>query len=261
MPTKSTVENPQQMESTRREAWKMFDRIAHRYDLLNRLLSFGRDVAWRKRVARHLPPGGSLSVLDLATGTGDLLISMVTQRGGIAEALGIDLAEKMLAVGKEKLRRRRLDGQIRLQPGDAADIPFEDDHYDAVTIAFGIRNVPDVPLALREMRRVLKPGGRVLILEFSLPANYLVRHIYLFYFRHILPLVGSLISGDSYAYRYLNRTVEIFPYGQEFLNLLTAAGFENVGMTPLTFGVATIYQGDKSLSAGAPRRGQGVEQA
>lgn len=230
---------------SRTEVWKMFDRIAHRYDLLNRMLSMGQDVVWRKRVARHLPDYSNQHILDLATGTGDLIISIFEKSERVKSGIGIDMAEKMLEFGRPKLRKKNLDQAITLQKGDAMDIPFPAESFDAVTIAFGIRNVIDVPESMREMFRVLKPAGRVIILEFSLPGNRVFRSLYLFYFRKVLPVIGGLISGDSYAYRYLNETVETFPYREEFCQLLREAGFSDVKMTPLTFGIATIYQGDK----------------
>ena len=223
----------------------MFDRIAHRYDLLNRILSFGQDVRWRKRLAHHLPDGEAESILDIATGTADVLL-MLNGAARIGNAVGIDMSEKMLARGNDKIRAAGLDARFTLKPGDATAIPEPDASFDVATIAFGIRNVMDADRALREMRRVLKPGGRALILEFALPRNVVMRRLYLFYFRHILPLVGGLISGDSYAYRYLNQTVESFPYGEAFLELMTRAGFENPSVEYLTFGVAAIYQGDRA---------------
>ncbi len=151
----------------------------------------------------------------------------------------------MLGVGRQKITDRNLDQELSLQIGDATNISFLDDSFDAVTIAFGIRNVENLRKSLREMHRVLKPGGRAVILEFSLPANRFIRALYLFYFRNILPKVGALISGDKYAYQYLNETVESFPYGDDFCDLMKAVGFRKVKSTPLTFGIATIYQGDK----------------
>lgn len=232
-------------EPSRREVWKMFDRIAGRYDLLNRMLSFGQDVVWRNRVARHLPKKENLRLLDLATGTADQLISIFKHNKDAGSAIGIDMAEMMLDVGRTKLKKRELNESITLQTGNAVKIPFSDQSFDATTISFGIRNVSDVSESLREMYRVLCPDGRAIILEFSLPKNALIRSGYLFYFRHILPRLGSLISGDSYAYKYLNQTVETFPYGRAFCELMTDAGFDNVKATPLTFGIATIYQGDR----------------
>lgn len=227
------------------EVWTMFDRIAGRYDLLNRMLSFGQDVVWRKRVSKHLPPKPNMRILDVATGTADLIISMFQKNGNLSEGVGVDMAEKMLDVGRKKIDHLKLGDKIKLETGNALTLPFEADEFDALSISFGIRNVSDVPRALSEFYRVLRTDGRVLILEFSLPSSRIMRSLYLFYFRHILPRVGSLISGDSYAYRYLNQTVESFPYGRRFCQLLTDAGFENVAFTQLTFGIATIYQGDK----------------
>lgn len=238
---------------SRTDVWKMFDRIAHRYDLLNRLLSFGQDVVWRRKVAGFLPEFPQLKVLDLATGTGDLLISLYQKDPRISSGIGIDLSEKMLEVGREKLKAYPENPPLTLRRGDAVDIPFPAGSFHAVTIAFGIRNVLDVEESLREMRRVLVPGGRALILEFSLPKNVFIKGSYLFYFRKILPMVGGLISGDADAYRYLNRTVESFPFGEEFCRLMTKNGFRNVGFKPLTFGVASIYYGSKpGEEGGAP---------
>ena len=229
---------------SRNEVWKMFDRIAHRYDLLNRSLSFGQDVVWRKRMKRYLPDRENLRLLDLATGTADQLIYLSSDER-IASGVGMDLAEKMLDIGREKIAQRGLDGKLRLQTGDAVKVPANDESADVVTMSFGIRNVIAVSEALAEMHRVLKPGGRALILEFSLPGNTMMRRLYLFYFRHILPWIGSLVSGDAYAYRYLNKTVETFPYGEGFCELMRAAGFSEVRAHPVTFGIASIYQGDK----------------
>ena len=223
----------------------MFDRIAHRYDLLNRLLSFGTDVRWRKRLGKHLPQGDALNVLDLATGTADLLISMKKHCPRVQRGTGVDVSFGMLSYGVPKLHALGLADRFRLVRGDAMRLPLPSDHFDAATISFGIRNVLDVGAGLREMHRVLRPGGRVLVLEFSLPGNALFRTGYLFYFRHVLPRIGALLSGDSHAYHYLNQTVETFPYGEAFCALLRDAGFRDVRAFPLTLGIATLYQGDK----------------
>ncbi len=236
----------QNMEKpSRTKVWKMFDRISARYDLLNHLLSFGQDIRWRRKMVRLIPVGDALEVLDIATGTADQAISMARSHKNIRQVTGIDLAEMMLEKGKVKIDKQGLSDRIILQAGDACALRFADKSFDVVTISFGIRNVEKLEKALAEMYRVLKSDGKVLILEFSLPAIPLIRTVYLFYFRYILPKLGGIISGDKTAYRYLNETVETFPFGSEFCNLLERAGFVQVISTPLTLGVAAIYQGRK----------------
>ncbi len=229
----------------RQETWKMFDRIAFRYDLLNRLLSFRRDVAWRKRLVQCLPGGTNLRVLDLATGTADVLIALHSGSGKVGNGVGLDMSMNMLNLSKKKVDRRGLGGCLAMLRSDASAIAVQDNIFDAATMAFGIRNVVDVSRALREIHRVLKPEGRGLILEFSLPRSPVFRTIYLFYFRHVLPRIGALISGDRQAYRYLNQSVESFPQGEGFCELMAEAGFNNVQAFPLSLGIATLYQGDK----------------
>ena len=223
----------------------MFNRISSRYDFLNRLLSLRRDVVWRKKIAALLPPGKPLDVLDMATGTADVLLALCRMSDRIRFAVGIDMAQQMLTRALEKIRRAGRSQQVSVLPADALRPPFREGVFDAVTMAFGIRNVTDVDLCLREMRRVLRPGGRALILEFSLPANHWIRTLYLLYFRHILPRIGGLISGDAEAYGYLNRSVETFPYGRDFEERMEKAGFGRVKTQPLTFGIASIYMGEK----------------
>lgn len=223
----------------------MFDRIAPRYDLLNRVLSAGRDVAWRKRMARHLPARESLRLLDVATGTADQILMLMDVAPRIETALGIDMAEKMLEVGREKIRARGRERRVTLQRGDALAIPAPDASCDVCTISFGIRNVVDVVAGLREMARVLRPGGRALILEFSKPASSWFRPLYFFYLRHVLPVVGGWFSGDREAYRYLNVTIESFPSGEDFCALMREAGFVSVRAVPLSLGIASIYLGDR----------------
>jgi demethylmenaquinone methyltransferase/2-methoxy-6-polyprenyl-1,4-benzoquinol methylase len=230
---------------SRAESWRMFDRIARRYDLLNRLLSCRCDVAWRNKVAEYLPDRSNQCVLDIATGTADLLLSLFRRSQQVGSGIGIDMSPKMLELAREKIAGRQLDNKISLVRADALRLPFANGSFDAVTIGFGIRNVPDVPAALAEMHRVLKPGGKVLVLEFSLPRNRLMRRLYPFHLRGIIPRLGALISGDGYAYRYLNETVETFPYGDQFCDLMKQAGFCNVSAVPLTFGIATIYHGSR----------------
>lgn len=232
-------ENP-----SREGAHEMFDRIAHRYDLLNRILSMGTDRGWRKRMRSYLPGSGPLQLLDLATGTADVMLFLESTSGRIQSGVGVDLSLGMLKVGHRKLRHRGLTEKLKLVRGDATALGVGDARFDAATFSFGIRNVLDVPAALHEMLRTLKPGGRALILEFSIPRSILVRAPYLFYFRNILPLIGGAVSGDADAYRYLNKTVESFPYGDAFLKLMADAGFTNLRAVPLTFGIATLYVGD-----------------
>ncbi len=228
----------------------MFDAISPRYDLLNRLLSFGLDVYWRRQLARFLPENVAgtacgMSLLDLATGTADVLLTLLKNNPRIRAGFGIDLADKMLDIGRRKVAREGFEGRISLQHGDARQIPYNDKTFDVVTMAFGIRNVEEPAVVLREMRRVLKPGGRALILEFSLPHNRILRAAHLFYLRSVVPAIGGLVSGHSEAYRYLNQTIERFPCGAAFCAIMQDAGFQNVNAHPLMGGIATIYVGEK----------------
>jgi len=239
-----TTSTPPEAPS-RRRVWVMFDRIAHRYDFLNHFLSAYRDVAWRRHVAEMLGETGCLQALDLATGTADQLLALYDS-GRVTSGVGLDLAQNMLAIGRTKIEARGLTEHLSVRTGDAEDIPFEDNSFDCVTISFGIRNVSDVEHALHEMLRVLRKGGRALILEFSLPANRIVRSVYLFYLRHVLPGLGRIIAGHPHAYRYLNETIETFPHGEQFCALMQRAGFSNVAAEPLTAGIVSVYRGDKS---------------
>ncbi len=232
-------------EPSRQKVWHMFDRIAPRYDLLNRLLSFRQDVAWRRRMARQVQAKTGLVLLDIATGTADQIISLMRGNNRITSAVGVDMSEGMLGFGREKIRKLNWADRVVLKTGDAMKIPEPDATFDVATMSFGIRNVLNVTEALREVHRVLKPGGRALILEFSTPGNRLFRPLYFFYLRHVLPVLGGILSGDRSAYRYLNRTIETFPSGREFCAIMEAAGFERVQAIPLTFGIASIYQGDR----------------
>ena len=240
MPSSPTQETP-----SREHVWRMFDRIAPRYDLLNRLLSGRRDVAWRKALVKRLPEGAGLRVLDLATGTGDVLLAIAAAHSNLRQGVGVDISSGMLVLGREKVRKHSTGARLSLAQGDAMALAFPEAAFDLVSIAFGIRNVIDVDTALREMHRVLAPGGKALILEFSMPQTPGFKHLYLAYFRHLLPRIGGLLSGDYAAYQYLNKTVESFPYGEAFCQRMRAAGFEGVAAQPLTFGIATLYEGIK----------------
>jgi demethylmenaquinone methyltransferase/2-methoxy-6-polyprenyl-1,4-benzoquinol methylase len=233
--------------SARPSVGLMFDRISRTYDLLNHLLSLGRDWSWRRKAAGRLDATRDLKVIDLATGTGDLLISLLRQRPNITQATGLDISENMLTVCREKLRRRGLADRASLQCGDASKTPFPDGTFGAATMAFGIRNTADAARTLREIHRILKPGGAAMILEFSLPACPVMRWFYLRYLRLVVPLVGSIVSGDRHAYRYLDESIESFQQPAEFCCLMQQAGFCEVSVTPLTHGVASIYKGIKGV--------------
>jgi demethylmenaquinone methyltransferase/2-methoxy-6-polyprenyl-1,4-benzoquinol methylase len=235
-------------EPSRQQVWHMFDRIAPRYDLLNRLLSFRRDVAWRKRMGKLIPGGSDLNLLDIATGTADQILSLMVATPRIVNAVGVDMSEGMLDYGRKKISKLGWEDRILLKTGDAMSIPETGRSFDVATMSFGIRNVLNVSGALREILRVLKPGGRTLILEFSTPSNPLFRPLYFFYLRHILPIIGGILSGDSTAYKYLNRTIETFPSGEDFCAIMREAGFEHVKVVPLTLGIASIYQGDRPVA-------------
>lgn len=222
----------------------MFDGIARRYDVLNRVLSLQRDQRWRRLAAQLALAAHPRTVLDIATGTADLPLILAALDPQV-RVTGIDIAAEMLARGRAKLRRCGADAQVALRQGDALALPAAAASVDAVTIAFGIRNVADYRTALREMYRVLRPSGSVTILEFSLPRHPLVRGPYLLYFRRLLPVIGGLLSGNPTAYRYLNRSVESFPGGEEFCRLLAAAGFERIRRFTLTFGIAALYHARK----------------
>ena len=221
----------------------MFDRIAPVYDILNHLLSFGRDFSWRRRLADAIVKNEKLRVLDLATGTGDILITLLDRNPNIAEAVGLDISENMLAVCRRKIARRKLTGRVSLVRADASACGLAGESFDVVTMGFGIRNTPDAFKTLTEIHRLLKPGGTALILEFSMPANRILRSCYLFYLRFFVPLLGRLLSGDNHAYRYLDTSIEKFYRPDAFCRIMQKAGFSNVSATPLTFGVACLYQG------------------
>ncbi len=233
------------VEESREEVWKMFDRISPRYDLVNRLLSFGIDHHWRRQLIRHLPQEKGLRLLDLATGTGDQLITIVKRAKQVETALGLDMSQEMVRMGQRKIIDKPYTHRITLMEGDATSIALDKEAVDCVTMSFGIRNVTSVEKCLEECFRVLTPSGKVMILEFSMPKNRLIRGLHLFYLRHVLPLVGGLVSRDPKAYRYLNKTIETFPYGEAFCAKLKAAGFYQVKAYPMTFGAATLYIGEK----------------
>ena len=217
----------------------MFDRIAARYDAMNRVLSFGLDRGWRRRTVRALALGAAPRVLDLATGTGDLAFDIARMHPD-ATVIGLDPSRQMLAVAHAKRARRGLADRITLVEGDAQHLPYRDGEMDAATIAFGIRNVPDRLAALREMARVVRPGGRVAILELGEPRSGFMAKAALFHTRHVVPRLGALLSGAR-EYKYLQRSIAAFPPSTEFAALMEQAGLRVIEVVPLTFGVCTLY--------------------
>ena len=220
----------------------MFDAIAGRYDFLNHFLSAGIDRRWRRRAVASLALTGRERVLDLCTGTGDLAIAAMRARPGAERVVGLDFAAAMLAIGTRKIGALHLQQAIALVRGDATRLPMADASVDAVAIGFGIRNVDDVPAACREIHRVLKPRGRLAILEFAIPCTPGFRQAYLWYLRHVLPRIGRAISRHDGAYRYLQTSIDAFASPDEFVKLLRQNGFTEVRPVPLTFGSVILYK-------------------
>ncbi|MGD0784936.1 MAG: bifunctional demethylmenaquinone methyltransferase/2-methoxy-6-polyprenyl-1,4-benzoquinol methylase UbiE [Sedimentisphaerales bacterium] len=238
------MEKPQ---PSRIDIYKLFDRIASRYDLFNRISSFGLDVSWRRKLAASLKGKKQLKVLDLATGTGDLLLSMFDAGCDISSAVGIDTSSQMLAIAAKKLAQRGLTDKVSLKQADATNLTAFDNQFDVVTCAFGIRNFTDTDAGLKQMYKCLKPAGRLLILEFSLPKNIIVKMFYLFYLRCIIPVIGKIITGDFAAYLYLSKTIQTYPSGVDFCRLIQSAGFSDTQAVPLTFGTVTLYSASKPV--------------
>ena len=239
----STVVAPTPGAPEKAAVRSMFDRIAPRYDLLNRLLSAGTDVRWRRRAVDFLELDPPLRVLDLCSGTADLLIEAVSRHPRSC-GLGVDLAQGMLTRGARKLERRGLASRARLAGGDGERLPVRDESFDAALVGFGIRNIGEPARALADVHRALRPGGRFVVLEFSMPRG-VVGRLYRAYFTALLPRIGRLVSGDSSAYSYLPASVLAFPSPQAFAALMEQAGFVSVRIAPLTFGIACLHRGEK----------------
>ncbi|HIJ96288.1 MAG TPA: bifunctional demethylmenaquinone methyltransferase/2-methoxy-6-polyprenyl-1,4-benzoquinol methylase UbiE [Desulfuromonadales bacterium] len=223
---------------------QMFGAIAPRYDFLNRLLSFGIDRRWRKKAVRLLKYRPDARILDVATGTGDVALEIARTTPTTVKITGADFCKEMVDRGRDKVAASPYADRIDFKVAPCEDLPFASDTFDSITIAFGIRNVVDRKLGLAEMWRVLRPGGRMLILEFSTPRSAFFRQIYYFYFRRLLPVVGGLFSRYN-AYKYLPDSVLEFPSQEEFSRMISDAGFRNIHLHELTFGIATIYVGEK----------------
>lgn len=233
----------EQTSGKKEQVATMFNNISKKYDFLNHFLSLGIDILWRKKAIKLLKELQPKIILDIATGTGDFAIEALSLNP--TKIIGIDISEGMLAVGKEKIKSKGLDNVIELQLGDSENLSFDDNYFDAYTVGFGVRNFEHLEKGLAEMLRVLKPNGRAVILEFSKPKAFPVKQLYNFYFNHILPTIGNLISKDNAAYTYLPESVNAFPEGDEFVNILNKVGYKNVQAIPLMFGISSIYTATK----------------
>lgn len=222
---------------------KMFDTISTKYDGLNRVISFGIDIKWRKRVVAIIGKNNPNSILDVATGTGDLAINLV--QTGAKKIIGLDLSPGMLEVGQKKIAAKEMDNIVKMVVGDSENLPFEANSFDAVTVAFGVRNFENLEKGLSEIYRVLKKNGTFVVLETSNPTKTPYKQGYKFYTKFILPGIGKLFSKDRSAYSYLSESAAVFPYGEEFNNILKKIGFINIENKPQTFGVASIYVATK----------------
>ena len=229
---------------SKEQSYAMFDTISPSYDRINRILSLGRDLAWRKKLKQYLPCFSSLNILDLATGTGDQIFTFLPVKK-VKKVIGLDLSRQMLDLARKKLEKKGEKNRWDLIHGDAQNLPFSEEQFEAVSISFGIRNMPDPKKALQEMLRVLKPKGRALILEFSLPQTPWVRKVHHFYLKSILPKVGGFLSKNPDSYEYLHQTITSFPYGKAFLDLMEEAGFYAPFQIPLNLGAVTLYVGEK----------------
>ena len=232
-----------QKSSKKEQVATMFNNISKRYDLLNHLLSLGIDIYWRKQAIKHLKADQPQLIMDMATGTADFAIESLSLNP--QKVIGVDISEGMLEVGRKKLRKMKLDQRIELKLGDSERIPFDDNIFDAIIVAFGVRNFETLEQGLADMYRVLKPGGKVVVLEFSKPTVFPLKQLYNFYFKSILPLIGRIISKDQSAYTYLPESVQAFPDGNAFLEVLQKVGYHETACKTLTFGVSSIYTGRK----------------
>lgn len=231
-------------ESKKSQVSRMFDHIAGTYDFLNHFLSLGIDIQWRRKVIKALRSHQPKQIIDLATGTGDLAIEATKLNP--EKVVGVDISEGMLDIGRKKLRKKGLEDVIKLTYGDSENLDYQNHRFDAAMVAFGVRNYEDLDQGLREIYRVIKPGGMIVVLEFSQPEYFPMKQLYMLYFRKILPLIGRLFSKNRSAYSYLPESVLAFPSGKEFLKHLQKSGFKDTSCLKLTFGIASIYQGIKS---------------
>lgn len=233
-----------QTATKKEQVASMFDNISKKYDFLNHFLSLGIDILWRKRAIRELKAIQPRVMLDVATGTGDFAFEAIKILQP-EKIIGVDISDGMLNIARKKIAERNLGGTFSVQLGDSEGLHFEDNHFDAITVAFGVRNYENLEKGLSDMFRVLKPGGKMVILEFSKPRAFPIKQAYNFYFNQILPHFGKLFSKDNSAYTYLPESVAAFPDGEAFLQLMEKIGFKKTKEIRLTFGISTIYTGEK----------------
>jgi len=231
-------------QQKKQQVEQMFDKIAPKYDFLNHFLSVGIDKVWRRKAIKILSGYKADRILDVATGTGDFALATIKLKP--QNVIGLDLSEQMLKVGRDKIRKLGLESVVEFRKGDSEAMPFNNEDFDAITVAFGVRNFENLEQGLSEFLRVLKPGGVAIILEFSKPKNFPIKQLYYYYFTKILPLIGRIVSKDSFAYSYLPESVMAFPDDLQFLSILKEIGFSKVTQRRLTFGVATVYCAQKS---------------
>jgi demethylmenaquinone methyltransferase/2-methoxy-6-polyprenyl-1,4-benzoquinol methylase len=224
---------------------EMFNNISHSYDFLNHFFSLGIDVLWRKKAIRILKKENPHRILDVATGTGDFALEAVRMKMQDVQITGVDISAGMIEVGKKKVAKKKLEHAITLQSADSENLPFDTGHFDAFTVAFGVRNFQDLRKGMSEMLRVLKPGGMGVIIEFSRPNRFPIKQLFTFYFKYVMPTIGKLVSKDARAYTYLPESVDAFPSGNDFLKVMTELGYREVKCIPLSGGIASIYIGKK----------------
>ena len=230
--------------SKKKQVEKMFDNISTKYDFLNHFLSFGIDHIWRRKTINLIAQKNPTFILDVATGTGDLAFA-AEKKINIEKIIGLDISKGMLEVGREKIKKKSLQGKLEFIQGDSENLPFKNDFFDAVMVSFGVRNFEDLNKGLKEIKRVLKPGGGIYILEFSKPRKFPIKQLFSFYSKLILPSLGSLISKDKSAYHYLPASVDAFPEGEDFIKKLQKVGFSSLSLRPLSGGISTLYSAFK----------------
>jgi demethylmenaquinone methyltransferase/2-methoxy-6-polyprenyl-1,4-benzoquinol methylase len=241
----SEVKPYKEKEGTKKEqVASMFNNISKKYDFLNHFLSLGIDIVWRKNAIKILKEHSPKRILDVATGTADFAIEAMRLKP--EEIIGVDISEGMLSIGRKKLKRKGLEDTITLHYGDSENLQFEDNYFDAVIVAYGVRNFENLEKGLQEIYRVLRPGGILIVLEFSKPRTFPMKQLYQFYFKNILPLLGKMVSKDQSAYTYLPESVASFPDGQNFISVLDKLNYTETTWKPLAFGISSIYTGQKA---------------